>query len=211
MYETNIISRNASDQESVKYAFYSNSSGWISQNTIQVPDQNIEFSNMVLDQNGYPYFSYGSDVVNWDGSGWSVHSFSSAFNSSVSYDGCFLTLDKQNHPCLEVIIVGKDYASELVYLRWTGTNWKTQSVYLNPAYVGPLTLDFKDNPHLLFFSGVPGGAYDRSISFLYAASTGTNGEQSIPEFSWLVILPFLLSLFSIAILVRHQKTANLNQ
>ena len=172
MYETNIISRNASDQESVKYAFYSNSSGWISQNTIQVPDQNIEFSNIVLDQNDYPYFSYGNNVVNWNGSGWSVHSFSSVFNSSVSYGGCFLTLDKQNHPCLEVI-VGKDYASELVYLRWSGTNWNTQSVYLNPEYVGPLTLDSKDNPHMLFYRGVPGGAYPPLISSMYATSNGT--------------------------------------
>ena len=34
---------------------------------------------------------------------------------------------------------------------------------------------------------------------------------TVPEFSWLVILPLLLSVFSVALIVRHRKTANLSK
>jgi hypothetical protein len=34
---------------------------------------------------------------------------------------------------------------------------------------------------------------------------------TVPELSWLVIVPLLLSLFSVALIVRHRKTTKLNQ
>jgi hypothetical protein len=34
---------------------------------------------------------------------------------------------------------------------------------------------------------------------------------SVPELSWLVIVPLLLSLFSVAVILRHRKTANLSK
>ncbi len=34
---------------------------------------------------------------------------------------------------------------------------------------------------------------------------------SVPELSWLIILPLLLSLFTVAVILRHRKTVNTNQ
>jgi len=42
-------------------------------------------------------------------------------------------------------------------------------------------------------------------------SPSTNPTPSIPELSWLVVLPLLLSLFFVAVIVRHRKTANLSK
>jgi len=36
-------------------------------------------------------------------------------------------------------------------------------------------------------------------------------SPSVPEFSWLVIVPLLLALFSVALIIRHRKTANLTK
>ena len=41
-----------------------------------------------------------------------------------------------------------------------------------------------------------------------SASTSPTPTQTISELSWLVILPLLLSVFSVAVVVRHRKTAN---
>ena len=38
-----------------------------------------------------------------------------------------------------------------------------------------------------------------------------NVTPTVPELSWLVILPLLLSMLSVAVLIRHRKTGNLNQ
>jgi len=38
-----------------------------------------------------------------------------------------------------------------------------------------------------------------------------NSTTSIPELSWLVVVPLLLSLFSVAVVLRHRKTANLSK
>lgn len=35
--------------------------------------------------------------------------------------------------------------------------------------------------------------------------------SSVPELSWLAILPLLLSVFSVAVIIRHRKTANLSK
>ena len=36
-------------------------------------------------------------------------------------------------------------------------------------------------------------------------------SPTVPEFSWLAILPLLLSIFAIVVVLRHRKTANLKQ
>jgi hypothetical protein len=41
------------------------------------------------------------------------------------------------------------------------------------------------------------------------ASLSPSPTPTIPEFSWLVVLPLLLSVFSIALLVRHRKTVKI--
>ncbi len=41
------------------------------------------------------------------------------------------------------------------------------------------------------------------------SSSTPNSTATVPELSWLVIVPLLLSVFSVALVVRHRKTANL--
>jgi hypothetical protein len=41
--------------------------------------------------------------------------------------------------------------------------------------------------------------------------TSLSPTPSVPELSWLIILPVLLSIFSLAMIIRHRKTANLKQ
>jgi hypothetical protein len=43
---------------------------------------------------------------------------------------------------------------------------------------------------------------------LVQSTNAPTPTSSVPELSWLVILPLLLSLFSVAVLVRYRKTAN---
>mgnify|MGYP001560406917 CR=1 FL=1 len=41
--------------------------------------------------------------------------------------------------------------------------------------------------------------------------TALTPTPTIPESSWLAIIPLLLSVFSVAVIVRHRKTNKLNQ
>lgn len=45
----------------------------------------------------------------------------------------------------------------------------------------------------------------------YPAPSSATPTPTIPELSWLVIVPLLLLVFSVALVVRHRKTANSNQ
>ena len=42
-------------------------------------------------------------------------------------------------------------------------------------------------------------------------NNSNSSSQNVPELSWLMILPLLLSVFSVAVIIRHQKTSNSNQ
>jgi len=43
------------------------------------------------------------------------------------------------------------------------------------------------------------------------ANLSPTPSPTVPEMSWLVIVPLLLSIFAVALVVRHRKTANLKQ
>jgi hypothetical protein len=42
------------------------------------------------------------------------------------------------------------------------------------------------------------------------SQTNPDITPTVPEFSWLAIVPLLLSIFAVAVIIRHQKTAKLN-
>jgi hypothetical protein len=43
------------------------------------------------------------------------------------------------------------------------------------------------------------------------SSPSPTGAPTVPEFYWLAIIPLMVTMFSIALLIRHRKTAKLNQ
>ena len=45
----------------------------------------------------------------------------------------------------------------------------------------------------------------------FSSSPTVASTPAVPELSWLIIVPLLLSLFSVAAVLRHRKTANLNK
>ena len=55
-----------------------------------------------------------------------------------------------------------------------------------------------------------GVVYFGAVGQIYALG-GSTSTPAVPELSWLVILPLLLFMFSIAVTLRHRKTFNLKQ
>jgi hypothetical protein len=55
------------------------------------------------------------------------------------------------------------------------------------------------------------GSVSISTSPTPTSSPTSTTAPSVPEFSWLAILPLLLAMLSIAVIVRHRKTANSNK
>jgi len=56
-----------------------------------------------------------------------------------------------------------------------------------------------------------GWSNTQTITIGETTSTSPTPTPAVPELSWLVIVPLLLSMFSVAVIVRHGKTANLKQ
>jgi hypothetical protein len=50
-----------------------------------------------------------------------------------------------------------------------------------------------------------------SSPFPFLVQNQISPNPSIPEFSWLAILPLFMSLLSVAVMLRHRKTVNLTQ
>jgi hypothetical protein len=56
------------------------------------------------------------------------------------------------------------------------------------------------------------GSLDSSVWLAkFAPESGISPSPSIPEFSWLVIVPLLLAVFSVAVILKHRKTTNLSK
>jgi len=49
---------------------------------------------------------------------------------------------------------------------------------------------------------------DGSVSTATSPTISLTPSPTVPEFSWLAIVPLLLSVFTVAVMVRHQKTSN---
>jgi hypothetical protein len=58
-----------------------------------------------------------------------------------------------------------------------------------------------------YFNGQESGWSNTQTITIPASSSSPT--PAVPELSWLIIVPLLLSVFSVAVIVRHRKTANL--
>ena len=81
------------------------------------------------------------------------------------------------------------------------------------------TMWYNSNPFYAGIGGyIPAVAYDsasgwsntQTITIGEMASTSPTPTPTVPEFSWLVTVPLLLSVFSIAVILRHRKTNKLS-
>jgi hypothetical protein len=100
------------------------------------------------------------------------------------------------------------------------------------SYPANGTLDFRIKAWLgYYYPGISNGLASVPAWFLYPSPSDWSSTQSItipennnsptsqnptptpsvPELSWLVILPLLLSVFSVAVIVRHRKTFTLKK
>ena len=88
------------------------------------------------------------------------------------------------------------------------------------------SVDFRVQAVSLYYTGPPDGSNiqsgqlreaDRSdwsntqtITIGETASTSPTPTPTVPELSWLVFVPLLLSAFALVVVLRHRKIANLN-
>ena len=109
------------------------------------------YGNMVLDSYGYPHFtvvknspqvaSYWFNMnltyARWDGSSWNTQTV----DSNISWVGLsYLTLDSHDNPHLDYLTVTPNsHNDNLMYARWTGTEWDIQTV-------GPNSTAYEEGP-----------------------------------------------------------------
>jgi hypothetical protein len=84
------------------------------------------------------------------------------------------------------------------------------------------TVDFRVQAELLYDLGPPNGHIQSGFlqeigrsewsntQTIAIEETSASSNPTIPELSWLVIVPLLLSVFSFAVILRHRKTAKLS-
>jgi hypothetical protein len=181
------------------------------------------FSNLVLDSNGNPGFVYqtpefgaaaNSTLVyaSLDGSVWvnrTVIASNIGIASGNLHGAISLNLDSQGYPHISF----QSSSLGLMYASWSGIAWNIQAVGDGGIWPGYLAVDSNGNPHISYRSS----SWDKIVPIKYATanaielnkipsiSASPTPSPSVPELSWLIILPLLLSLFSIAVLVRRRK------
>jgi nitrous oxidase accessory protein NosD len=96
-----------------------------------------------------------------------------------------------------------DYISKYPYAREIGNS----GIYNTPYVINGNITDNYPLTSQLNIGTIPTPTSTPTI----APTSLPTPTPAVQEFPWLVIVPLLLSLFSVAIVVRHRKTANLNQ
>ena len=177
------------------------------------------FGSLALDSRGYPclvftqhHFLSTSNMATistvlyarWDGIKWHIQTVVSDvkldYGSMRNEGSLTLSLDKQDNPHISYVTLDKT----LTYARWTGINWKTQTMDRNVSVKGPcyLALDSNDNPHITFRTL-------NSLSFIdnmkYAALTGDFPQEPSPAPSntETYLTSVVLAIISLVILLAY--------
>jgi len=132
--------------------------------------------SLAIGSNGIPQIAYsqytnayeGTSTWNltyasWNGSAWEIQTLA----PQVRGQGSSIALDSSNNPhiCYDY---STPFKSDLNYMRWTGSNWTSQtidsssSLSITEEY---LALDTHNNPHALYTEG---------NNLMYASWTGSN-------------------------------------
>jgi hypothetical protein len=80
------------------------------------------------------------------------------------------------------------------------------------AMLGTIGRDAHYNPAPYVFNGQTSDwSNTQTLNLNQMAVVTPNPSPSVPEFSWLAILPLFISFLSVAVIVRHRKPSNLKQ
>jgi hypothetical protein len=149
----------------------------------------------------------------------------SAFNGNIFFFTYGVVLDYNPSNLLELIL---NYATNGETVHETPDNVSTSFSSLgNNLYAGDTTLtDLTQGAHnvtiwvsvynwiISDFLGTPYPSYEGAVlsTVSFTISPTPTQTPAVPEFpSLLIIVPLLLSVFSVAVIVRHRKTANLSK
>jgi len=157
----------------------------------------VAFGNMVLDSAGHPHFIVkqylypeGSDTrvetieyVSWDesawgGSAWNTQTVTS--NVSLTHLG-LLALDSEDSPHIIYITW---FPQQLMYARWTGTEWETHHVDeygLSLSQGFNFVIDSNGNPHISYIN-VPEKNPIVPYHLMYATATIPDTQPSSQAF-----------------------------
>ena len=147
----------------------------------------------------------------------------SAFSGNISFFTYGVVLDYNPSNLLKLIL---NYATNSETVHETPNNVSTSFSSLgNNFYAGDTTLtDLTQGAHnvtiwvsvyhwiISDFLGTPYPNYEGAVLSTVSFTISPTPAQTpaVPELSWLAIVPLLLSVFVVAVLVRHRKTKNLN-
>jgi hypothetical protein len=139
-----------------------NGSGWNTQ-TLTTTGNKV-YPLLALDKHDNPHILYKEGAyineeksvkyVVWDsGSGWNNQTVMT--NSTADLDEgmiCHFALDSDDYPHFTY-----EESYNLSYVSWDGTIWKNQSVAEDFDEGGYFTLDRYNQPHIVYFKGIPSG------------------------------------------------------
>jgi len=200
---------NGHNSISAKYAVW-NGSSW---NIQTVFSGLAAYGNLVLDSKGNPHFVYAqndSDALlyaSYNGSAWNTQTVVPNADFGAIVAG-FLALDRHDLPQIDYYGDGS-----LMYALWTGKTWDIQTIG-TAIDAGPIVVDSNGNPHIVFTRYVgPSSNFGPGYHFytIYATASESplvstpSPSPSVPELSWLITMPLLLSVFAVAVIVRHPK------
>ena len=180
----------------IKYAVKENTT-W----NIQTVFENASLGNMVLDSNGYPHLIFENiDIgnltyANWDGTAWSTQ----VVGSNVDlYQMGSVTLDSNNYPYITYSNGGGYNGEALMYKRWTGSTWETQTADPGSATgPGTLIIDSNGNLHLSY----PGFHFDHSFNNAYCMFASTANYTRTASLTMQAYLPWIILLIIIVAVV----------
>ena len=124
------------------------------------------------------------------------------------------SIDNNRH-----VIITANQSSNARFAGGPWNDFEINPTFLNLIDISSLT---NGNHELVITAGIyynfSGSLYQlfnessTPVQFLVGTPTPSpTPTPTVPEFSWLAILPLFISLLSVALIVRHRKTANLNQ
>lgn len=163
---------------------------------------------MALDSHGFPHFTFSEPessgkvilgYASWNGTLWTKQTVT--ILSSYGYDYSYLTIDRRNNPHISYLNAS-DSLNNLIYASWTGAVWDNQTVTVgNASEAATIAVDSSGNPHLAFANNPnnPIGRGGSSFYLMYATASMPSPTPTVPEFSWLVILPLLADAFRIKV------------
>ena len=229
LYGTHLDFNGQNGSTTVKYAQWSNSSGWITQNVVA---NSLDGStrNLALDSNGNPHFTYAAgypefkinnatlNYVSWNGTTWNDQEVASHLNFVQEMN--YLALDSQNYPHIVYYnSTPNAYSGTLMYARWNGNTWSTQTVDSNSSlFAGPIVLDSNGAPHIAY-CGQPATPSNYNAYVMYSTthesieptpygSMGPGATTPTGQLYILIIVPVLaviIIIISVSIYLKKMK------